>query len=380
MIPVNEPLFLGREKRLLNECIDTGWLSSDGEFVQEFEQLFAEYIGVKHGVVVTSGTTALELSVAALELPKGSGVIVPTFTIISCISAILRNNLTPVLVDADPYTWGVDIEKIKEKIIKSTVGIRAIMPVHIYGHPCDMAPIQKLADEYNLKIIEDAAEVHGAEYLSSKDTPSKWQRCGSLGDLGVFSFYANKIITTGEGGIVVTNSDKLAIKLRLLRNLAFTQEQRFLHREEGFNFRMGNLQAAVGVAQMEYVDEYVRRKINQGEHYRRQLSAIPGISLQGVEDWARPVYWVNGIVLDKSIRFDAVEMAQRLLLQKVQSRPFFYPMHKQPVFTRRRLFAGEKYPVAEQLANRGLYLPSGMALSEAQIDYTCETVRKILSE
>lgn len=378
MIPVNEPLFLGRERQLLNTCIDTGWLSSDGKFVKEFEKLFAKYIGVKHGITVTSGTTALELSVAALGLPQGSGVIVPTFTIISCLSAILKNKLTPILVDADPFTWGMDINQIKRTITHATVDIRAIMPVHIYGHPCDMGPIQQLADENNLTIIEDAAEVHGAEYLNRRDPKPEWQRCGSFGDVGIFSFYANKIITTGEGGIIVTNNDKIAKKLRLLRNLGFSAKQRFKHYEEGFNFRMSNLQAAVGVAQMEHVEEYVQRKIKQGEQYRDRLSNIQGISLQVVKNWAKPVYWVNGIVLDKSVKFDASEMAQKLSSKKIQSRPFFYPMHKQPVFNNRGLFNNESYPVAEQLAQRGLYLPSGMALSESQIDYICDSVNKIL--
>ena len=379
MIPVNEPLFLGREKELLAQCVDSGWLSSDGRFVSEFERLFAEYIGVKHGIAVTNGTTALELAVAALDLPAGSGVIVPTFTIISCVVAVLKNNLVPVLVDADPFTWGMDIAQVEKKLAETPVDIQAIMPVHIYGHPCAMDPILKLAYEKNLKIIEDAAEAHGAEYLSDADAHRGWHRCGSFGDLGVFSFYANKIITTGEGGMLVTDDDHLAEKLRLLRNLAFTPEQRFLHKEEGFNFRMGNLQAAVGVAQMEHIHDYVQSKITQGEQYRRQLSSIPGICLQTVQDWAKPVYWVNGIVLDESFGLDAIAMSKELHDQKIQSRPFFWPMHEQPVFNHRGLFADEKHPVAERLARRGLYLPSGMALSGSQIDTICETVQKILA-
>lgn len=375
MIPVNEPLFLGREKDLLAQCIDTGWLSSDGTFVGEFERLFAQYIGVKHGISVTSGTTALELALAALDLPAGSGVIVPTFTIISCISAVLRNNLVPVLVDADPLTWGLEIGQVKKKLTESPIDIRAIMPVHIYGHPCAMDPILRLAAENNLKIVEDAAEVHGAECFSS----SGWRRCGSFGDLGVFSFYANKIITTGEGGMVVTNDDYLAEKLRLRKNLTFIPEQRFLHKEEGFNFRMGNLQAAVGVAQMEHIDDYVQRKIAQGERYRQQLATIPGISLQAIEDWAKPVYWVNGIVLEDTVDFDALALGKKLQAQEIQSRPFFWPMHEQPVFNQRGLFTNENHPVAERLARRGLYLPSGMALSEQQIDTVCKTVQKILA-
>jgi perosamine synthetase len=379
MIPVNKPLFLGRERELLIQCVDTGWLSGDGKFVSRFERLFAEYIGVKHGVAVANGTVALELALAALELPAGSGVIVPTFTIISCVTAILKNNLVPVLVDADPSTWGMDTAQVEQKLAESHVDIRAIMPVHIYGHPCDMDPILTLAYENNLKIIEDAAEAHGAEYLSGTDSHPGFRRCGCFGDLGVFSFYANKIITTGEGGMVVTGNDHLAERLRLLRNLAFTPEQRFLHKEEGFNFRMGNLHAAVGVAQMEHIDDYVRRKITQGERYLRQLSRIPGISLQSPQDCAKPVYWVNGIVLDDTVNIDAFAMSKKLHSRKIQSRPFFWPMHEQPVFTHRGLFSDERHPVSERIARRGLYLPSGMALSESQIDTVCETVEKILA-
>jgi perosamine synthetase len=234
-----------------------------------------------------------------------------------------------------------------------------------------MDPLLKLADRHGLYVIEDGAEAHGAEHRGRK--------CGSMGHLAAFSFYANKIVTTGEGGMVVTDDDLLAERALSLRNLCFHPGKRFEHYELGYNFRMTNLQAAVGVAQMEHIHDYVKRKIAQGERYRQQLSSIPGISLQAVQDWAKPVYWVNGIVLDDSIGFDAVAMSKELRDQKVQSRPFFWPMHEQPVFNRLGLFAGEKHPVAERLARRGLYLPSGMALSGSQIDTICETVQKILA-
>jgi perosamine synthetase len=368
MIPVNEPLFTEREKELLVECIETGWISSEGAWVRRFEEMFAEFVGVRHGVAVTNGTAALELALATLKLNPGDEVIMPTFTIISCAMAVIRNGLRPVLVDAEPETWNMEIGQVADKIGSRT---RAIMPVHTYGHPTEIDSLLELADRHGLYVIEDGAEAHGAEYRGRK--------CGSMGHLAAFSFYANKIVTTGEGGMVVTDDDRLAERAVSLRNLCFHPGKRFEHHELGYNFRMTNLQAAVGVAQMEHIHEYVQRKITQGERYRKQLSSIPGIALQTVQDWAKPVYWVNGIVLDDSLALDAMAMSKKLRDQKIQSRPFFWPMHEQPVFNRLGLFAGEKHPVAERLARRGLYLPSGMALSGSQVDIICETVQKILA-
>lgn len=376
MIPVNEPLFTEREKELLVKCIETGWISSEGSFVRRFEEMFAEFVGVKHGVAVANGTAALELGLAALELQPGDEVILPSFTIISCAMAVIRNGLGPVLVDAESETWNMDVQKIQELLEQRAKGgeqsgkITAIMPVHIYGHPVDMDPLLQLADRYGLYIIEDAAEVHGAEY--------KGRRCGSMGKVAAFSFYANKIITTGEGGMVVTNNDDLAERARSLRNLCFQPEKRFEHHELGYNFRMTNLQAAVGVAQMERVDELVERKVWQGEEYRRRLRDIEGIKLQTVKDWAKPVYWVNGLVLDDDVSMDAVQLARRLGEKGVQTRPFFWPMHEQPVFHAMGLFKDETYPVSERLARRGLYLPSGMVLTEEQIDTVCASVADCL--
>ena len=376
MIPVNEPLFTEREKELLVECVETGWISSEGSFVRRFEEMFAEFVGVRHGVAVANGTVALELGLAALKLNPGDEVIIAAFTIISCAMAVIRNGLRPVLVDADPNTWCMDIQKVQELLEQRATSreqsgkIKAIMPVHIYGHPVDMDPLLELADQYNLVVIEDAAEVHGAEY--------KGRKCGSIGHLGAFSFYANKIVTTGEGGMIVTNDDRLAERARSLRNLCFQSAQRFLHEKLGYNFRMTNLQAAVGVAQMERVDELVERKVWQGEAYRKKMKRIDGVTLQAVEEWARPIYWVNGIVLDDNIPMDAVELAERLQQKGVQTRPFFWPMHEQPVFHKMGLFENETYPVSERLARRGLYLPSGMALTEEQIDTVCACLAQCL--
>lgn len=385
MIPINEPFFAGREKELLLECIDSGWLSSEGPFVRKFEQAFAEYLGVRHAVAVCNGTAALELAVAALNLPPGSQVIIPTFTIISCALAVIRNGLIPVLVDVDPQTWTMDPEQVRAKVI-SNREIKAVMPVHMYGHPCDMAPLRSIAEEFDLRILEDAAEVHGAEYLlptsasdgSAHGGQAGWRRCGSLGDLAVFSFYANKIITTGEGGMVVTDDDGLAERACLLRNLAFEPGQRFYHSLPGYNFRMTNMQAAIGVAQMEQIADLITRKRWQGEAYRQELAELAGITLQTVRDWARPVYWVNGIVIDDAVPFDAVALAKRLQEKQIQTRPFFWPMHEQPLFKKMGLFANERHPVSERLARRGLYLPSGMALTEEQLETVCASLHACL--
>lgn len=379
MIPVNDPLLESREKELLCACFDSGWLSGEGKFVGEFERLFADYLGVKHGVAVCNGTVALELAVTALKFQPGDEVLIPAFTIISCATALLRNGLTPVLVDAEPTTWGMDMSQV-EILLENNPRIKAAMPVHIYGHPCDMQPLLALSAQYGVQIIEDAAEVHGAECRINTSGATQWKRCGAMGDLGCFSFYANKIVTTGEGGMVVTDDDALAERLRLLRNLGFQQGKRFEHEVLGYNFRMGNLQAAVGVAQTERIAALVERKIWQGTLYRQLLANMPGITLQAVQDWARPVYWVNGIVLDDALPFDAPALAAELLKQGIQTRPFFWPMHQQPVLQKLGLFAGERYPVAERLARRGLYLPSGMALSEQQIHDTCDTLKQALGQ
>ncbi|MBW2304015.1 MAG: DegT/DnrJ/EryC1/StrS family aminotransferase [Deltaproteobacteria bacterium] len=369
LIPVNEPSLSEREKELLIQCVDSGWISSEGPFVRLFEEVFAGFVGVNYGVAVSNGTVALEMAIAALELEPGDEVIMPTFTIVSCAIAVIRNGLRPVLVDSEIETWNMNVNQVAEKISPRT---KAIMPVHIYGHPVDMDPLLELAEQYGLYIIEDAAEVHGAEY--------KERKCGSIGHMGVFSFYANKIVTTGEGGMIVTNDRHLAARFRLLRNLCFQPERRFEHQELGYNFRMTNLQAAVGVAQMERADELVRRKIWQGGEYRKKLKRIDGVKLQGVKPWARPVYWVNGIVLDSDVPMDAFEFANRLSKKGIQTRPFFWPMHEQPIFQKSGLFRNERYPVSEKLARRGLYLPSGMALTAAQIDKVCEAVKETLAE
>ena len=381
MIPVNEPLIGEKEMEYVQECLRTGWISSSGRFIQEFERKWAEYCGMPYGIAMSNGTTALEAAVGCFGFKPGFRVVIPSFTIISCALAVVRNGGTPVLVDCDPRTWCMDVEHVREKVeaeIKKGDGkLKAIMPVHIYGHPVDMDPILELAEKCNLKIIEDAAEVHGAEYLTGRSTSTpQWKRCGGLGHISTFSFYANKLITTGEGGMVLTNDATYAEKARSLRNLCFRIEQRFLHTELGHNFRLTNLQAAIGLGQLERIEEIITKKRWMGKAYTERLQGITGLQLPVEEAWAKQVYWMYGIVLDERTGFDAVRFAHKLKELGVETRPFFLGMHEQPVFQRMRLFQDEKHPVAERIARQGLYLPSGLTLTETQIDQVCDVIKK----
>jgi len=368
MIPVSEPLIGEKDLAYVMDCMRSGWISSAGQYIEKFEQRWAEYCGMKYGVAVCNGTVALEAAAAVLDLKPGDEVIMPSFTIISCALAVVEQGAVPVLVDSDPHTWTMDVGQVEAKITPHT---RAIMPVHIYGHPVDMDPVREAAQKHDLKIIEDAAEAHGAEY--------KGRRCGSLGDLGCFSFFANKIVTTGEGGMVLTNDDALAEKLRGQRNLCFLPERRFYHTELGHNYRMTNVQAAIGLGQLEAIERHLAHKTWMGKSYTEQLKDLPQLQLPVEEPWARNVYWMYGLVLTEEAGMDAVEFARRLKAEGIETRPFFLGMHEQPVFHQRGLFLNEHYPVAERLARQGLYLPSGLSLTEDQLERVCETVRRVLA-
>lgn len=368
MIPVSEPLVGEKETEYVLECLRTGWISSAGRFVEEFESRWAAFCGMDYGVAMSNGTVTLEAAVACLDLAPGDEVILPTFTIISCALAIVESRAVPVLVDADPHLWTMDVAQVAEKITPRT---RAIMPVHIYGHPVDMDPLHALARQHNLVIIEDAAEAHGAEY--------KGRRCGGLGDVSCFSFYANKIITTGEGGMALTSDVALAERLRAERNLAFRRDRRFYHTELGHNYRLTNVQAAIGLAQLERIEEHIAQKRWMGQAYTERLRDLPQLQLPVEEPWAKNVYWMYGMVLADDVGYDATEFARRLKAEGIQTRPFFLGMHEQPVFHKRGLFVGERYPVAERIARQGLYLPSGLTLTEGQVDKVCEAVRRVLT-
>ena len=377
MIPVNEPLLAGNEARYVEDCIKSGWISSAGGYIERFEKDWAAYCDRKHGVSVSNGTTALEVAVEALGIGPGDEVILPSFTIISCAMAVIRAGATPVVVDCDPGTYTVTAAHMEAAITPRT---RALMPVHIYGHPADMDPILALAEKHNLLVLEDAAEGHGAEYFSRRNSRGGWARCGSFGHTSVFSFFANKLITTGEGGMVVTNDEGIAARCRSYRNLCFQPHQRFLHEELGHNFRLTNLQAAIGVAQIEQMDQILARKREMGERYTELLKGVPGITLQQVHDWARVNYWMFSLMLNDDVGIDAFELAQRLKAKGIETRPFFLGMHEQPVFHKRGLFRGLKLPVTERLYRRGIYLPSGVAITQEQIEKSAAALRGVLSE
>ncbi len=367
MIPVNEPKFGAREKELLLNCIETGWVSSDGPYIKEFEERFAAYIGMKYGIAVCNGTASIEAALFALNVGPGDEVIMPTFTIISCAVATLRLGAKPVLVDIDPELWTMDVGMIEKKITPKT---KVIMPVHIYGHPVDMDPLMEIAQKHRLKVMEDAAEVHGAEY--------KGKKCGSIGEISSFSFYANKIVTTGEGGMVLTNDPIMAERTRSFRNLCFQPDRRFYHTELGYNFRMTNMQAALGVAQTERIEESVARKRQLGEYYRSKLVEIPGVRFQVEKPWAKSVYWMYSLEIDEATGMTAETVMKKLGEKGIGSRPFFLGMHEQPIFHSMGLFIGERYPNAERAYRQGLYLPSGMALTEAQVDVVCKELKHIM--
>jgi perosamine synthetase len=368
MIPVSEPLLSGNEANYVADCIRSGWISSDGHYLRSFEQKWAEYCGVAHGIGVSNGSAALQIAMSALQLEPGSEVILPSYTIISCAIAIIEAGCVPVLVDCDPGTWSLNLDEVESKIGPR---VRAIMPVHMFGHPVDMRRLMAIAKKHDLRIIEDAAEAHGAEVAG--------RRVGGIGDMGCFSFYANKLVTTGEGGMVVTNNPAYAERLRSLRNLCFRPDRRFYHTEIGHNYRLTNVQAAIGLAQIERIAEHIDLKRRMAKSYHERLSDLAQLTLPVEREWAKNVYWMYGLVLSHQVPFDAVEFARRLREFGVDTRPLFLGMHEQPVLQARGLFKGERYPVTERLARRGLYLPSGLPLTEEQIDRVCMAVRKVLS-
>ena len=369
MIPVNRPRLDGNERKYLLECVDSGWVSSEGPFVKRFEQGYAARVGRRHAISVNSGTAALEAAMLALRLEPGDEVILPAFTIVCCASAITRAGAIPVLVDCDPVTWNMDVAQIRARITPRT---RAIMPVHLYGLPVDMDPLLDLAREHGLAVVEDAAEAIGLKY--------KGRECGSMGDVSCLSFYANKHITTGEGGMILTSDDAIAERCASYRNLCFPPSRRFVHEELGWNYRLCNIQAALGLAQLERLDRSTEFKRWMGGMYQELLGGVAGIQLpQDKSAFAENVYWVFGVVLDDDVPFDATEAAVRLAAKGIQTRPFFWPLHEQPVFRKMGLFEGERYPVSERIARRGFYLPSGLGISEQEIRASAAALKQILA-
>ncbi len=367
-IPVNEPLLDGNEKKYLCECIDSGWISSEGPFVQEFEKRMSFSVNRKHGVAVSNGTAALEVAVQALEIGSGDEVIMPTFTIISCAMAVSKTGAVPVLVDSDPYTWNMNADEIEAKITSRT---KAIMVVHLYGLPADMDKILALAKKYNLKVIEDAAEMHGQTYNGKP--------CGSFGDISTFSFYPNKHITTGEGGMLVTDDDYLAERCRLIRNLCFRKDRRYIHDEISDNYRFTNLQAAIGLAQLERLDEFVMRKRKMGKYYTDMLQDVEGLILPVEKTmYANNIYWVYGLVLGHNVQADSRALQKLMEQNGIGTRTFFWCMHEQPVYRKMGLFSESYFPNAEYLARKGFYIPSGLALTEMQMERVVHVLKNVM--
>ena len=367
-IPVNEPLLTEADYASVMEALRSGWISGAGPHVEAFESRWAAYCGRKHGIALANGTVALQVAVALLDLQPGDEVIMPTFTIISCALPVVLAGATPVLVDSEPQTWTMNVDQVEARITDRT---RALMPVHMYGHPVDMDPLLDLAERYNLPIIEDAAEAHGAEY--------RGRRAGQLRHVELLQLlrqqadhHRRRRHAPGRrrwsGGA----------RAPRMRNLGFQPGRRFLHAELGFNFRLTNLQAALGLTQVERMDEIVERKRRMGQAYTERLSEMAGLELQVQQPWAKSVYWMYGLVVGEETGLDAAEFGRRLAERGVETRPFFLGMHEQPVLQERGLFAGESYPVAERIARQGLYLPSGLGLEESQIDRVCQAVGEAL--
>jgi perosamine synthetase len=365
MVPVNTPVFAGNELDYLQECIKSGWISSEGPFITRFEGEFSKYIGRDYGIAVANGSAALDIAIQALQIGEGDEVIMPTFTIISPALSVIRAGAMPVLVDSDPFTWNMRVDQIEERITPAT---RAILVVHIYGLPVDMNPVLALAEKYQLYVIEDAAEMIGQTCRDKK--------CGSFGHISTFSFYPNKHITTGEGGMLLCDDHLLAERCKKLRNLAFEPlGRRFIHEEMGWNYRMTNLQAALGVAQLEQVDGFLRKKRAIGLYYQESLAFLldKGYTLPlSTTDYASNIYWVFGLVAP-------TEAEHRQIIQFVSgkhigTRPFFWCMHEQPVFKKMGLFLNESFPVAERLARNGFYIPSGLGLQADDTKYVTDAI------
>jgi perosamine synthetase len=362
MIPVYKPFIGDTEKSYVADAVESTWVSSKGRYLDEFESGFSRFVGAREGIATCNGTVSLHLALAALGLGSSDEVIVPTFTYVASVNAIHYTGATPVFVDSDPEYWNLDPGLIEASITPRTA---AIMVVHLYGHPADMDPIMEIADAHGIAVIEDAAEAHGAEYRGRK--------VGCIGLAGSFSFFGNKIITTGEGGMVVTDDAEFAVRCRHLRGQGVSLTRTYWHDVVGFNYRMTNVAAAIGVAQLERVDEILAAKRRIAHRYRAVLSTIPGVVFQPEMAWATNVYWMVSILVDPSLRDG---LASFLRENDVETRPFFHPAHTMPMYRG----GGGSFPVAERLGASGINLPSFPQLSDAEIDRVCELVQACMDE
>lgn len=366
MIPVNVPLITQDAKDLVAKALAEGWISSAGPYIEQFEKEFAKYLGVKHAISVNTGTAALHIALLCAGIGEDDEVIVPAFTMAASWMAIMHVGAIPVFVDVEPDIYTLNPSLVEQAITEKT---KAIMPVHIYGHPADMDKVLSIAKKHNLIVIEDAAEAHGATY--------KGRLTGSIGDVNAFSFYANKIITTGEGGMVTTNNDEFADLARRLKDLSHSKSRRFIHDRVGYNYRLTSMQAALGSGQLKHVGEFLTIKRHMAEKYGQGLADVPGISLPITKDWATHVYWMYAILIDeKKFGMNKDRFRAVLLKKGIDTRDFFYAPSTQPALTEVGLGKGD-FPVANLIANTGCYLPSGLAITDDQIDSVCETIRSI---
>ncbi len=363
MIPIAEPSLGEEELNNVTEAVKSGWISSKGKFIEEFEEKFSSYCSRKYGVATSNGTVALHLALKTLGIGKGDEVIVPDLTFVAVANAVTYCNAKPVFVDSHPEYWCINPEKIEEKITPRT---KAIIPVHLYGHPCDMYPVMKIAEKHDLYVIEDAAEAHGAEY--------KGKKVGSFGVVSCFSFYGNKIITTGEGGMCLTNNEELGEKMRILRDHGMNPNKRYWYDTIGFNYRMTNLQAAVGVAQLRKLDEFVDKKRQIARCYSEELKYLEEkelIRLNTEMPWAKCVYWMYCILIEDKFGLSRDDLMKKLEEKGTDTRPFFYPMHVMPPHRN-----NERFPVAEETAKKGINLPSAVGLKEEEIKFICNEIKK----
>lgn len=361
-IPVASPAFTGNEKKYVMDCLDSGWISSAGRYVKEFEDKFAVFSSARHAMSCSNGTVALHLALLALGVGSGDEVIVPTLTYIATANSVTYCGAKPVFIDSEPQTWNIDPAKIEESITDKT---RGIIVVHLYGHPVDMDPILDIAKKFGLFVIEDAAEAHGALY--------KNKIVGSLGDIGTFSFFGNKIITTGEGGMVVTNSEALADKVRLLKGQGMDPQRRYWFPMVGYNYRMTNIQAAIGLAQLEnFIWHFNKRREVASLYYKFLRGLEEFLELPVEKEWARHSFWMFSILLKKDVKISRDELMQGLEKDGIETRPVFYPMHIMPPYAD----AHANLPVATHIASRGINLPTHSLLTEEDIAHIAGSLER----
>ena len=366
-ISVFDILIGSKEKEYINDCLDTSFVGQ-GPYVKNFEKKFSEYVNCKYGITTTSGTTALHLACKAARVEEGNEVLVSSSTNMACAFAIDFCQAIPIPIDIEIDTWQMDVKKVEEKINKKT---KAIMVVHLFGHPVDMDPIMKIAKKHNLKVIEDCAEAHGVEYKNKK--------VGSIGDIGTFSFFANKTITCGEGGMVVTNSEEIAEKAKSLKNLAYGKINKFVHEDIGFNYRLPNISAAMGLAQFESINQIIEKKKKIYERYKKNLSNVKGVNIPAVRDWAtKYIMWVFNIYLDKDFPVSRDTLVKKLKDKNIETRDAFVPINKQTFLIKKyKLFDENDCPNANYIMNNGLYLPSGNTISNEDIDFVCDQIKNL---